>query len=46
MADPQEHKPFDEAIDWLLNSGYVPLNVETHFWHINDEKECDCEERI
>lgn len=35
---------FDKAVDWLLNSHYVPLEAVTHFWHISDAVDCDCDD--
>ena len=34
---------WDAAVDWLLNSRHIPLDVHNHFFHLSNGQECDCD---
>lgn len=35
---------WDNAVEWLLNTGAVPNDVMAHFDHLSRNEPCDCEE--
>ncbi|QYN17545.1 hypothetical protein [Amycolatopsis sp. DSM 110486] len=46
--DAGDGEGWNDAIDWLLNSRYMDLEANTHFWHMVDQvKDCSwCYEEL
>ena len=38
-----DQSDWDSAVDWLINSRHIEMAVHTHFFHLSNGQECDCD---